>query len=99
MHFVYVFCIGLSEKSSEKILSGRTRMIEFGIHKELSESYREGTTQKLKSMALPYKTKVRKKMTNVLTFGFLFHKDLSKSNREGIDPKLQTMAFPYKIKG
>ena len=31
------------------------------VHKELSKSYREGTAQKLKSMALPYKTKVRKK--------------------------------------
>ena len=33
-----------------------------GIHKELSKSYREGTTQKLKSMALPYKTKVWTKL-------------------------------------
>ena len=32
------------------------------VHKELSKSYREGTAQKLKSMALPYKTKVRKKV-------------------------------------
>ena len=33
----------------------------FWVHKELSKSYREGTAQKLKSMALPYKTKVLKK--------------------------------------
>ena len=70
------------------------------VPKELSESYREGTTQKLKSMALPYRTKVRKKITKILTFGlFKFHKDLSKSIREGIDQKLQIMAFPYKNKG
>ena len=31
------------------------------VHKELSKSYREGTAQKVKSMALPNKTKVRKK--------------------------------------
>ena len=30
------------------------------VHKELSKSYREGTAQKLKSMALLYKTKVLK---------------------------------------
>ena len=49
---------------------------------------------------MPYKTKVRKKVTKILTFGlFKFHKDLSKSIREGIDQKLKTMAFPYKIKG
>ena len=35
--------------------------VPFWVHKELSKSYREGTAQKLKSMALPYKTKVRKK--------------------------------------
>ena len=33
----------------------------FSGNKELSKSYREGTAQKLKSMALPYKTKVLKK--------------------------------------
>ena len=32
------------------------------VPKELSKSYREGTTQKLKSMALPYKTKVWRKV-------------------------------------
>ena len=70
------------------------------VHKELSKSYREGTAQKLKSMALPYKTKVREKKDQYFDFGVSkFHKDLSKSNREGIDQKLQTMAFPYKIKG
>ena len=31
------------------------------VHKELSKSYREGTPQKLKSMALPCKTMVREK--------------------------------------
>jgi len=31
------------------------------VHKELSNSYREGTARKLKSMAQPYKTKVLKK--------------------------------------
>ena len=35
--------------------------VPFWVHKELSKSYREGTAQKLKSMALPYKTKVREK--------------------------------------
>ena len=70
------------------------------VHKELSKSYREGTAQKLKSMAFPYKTKVRKKKDQNFDFGVLkFHKDLSKSMREGIDQKLKTMAFPYKIKG
>ena len=34
------------------------------IHKELSNSYREGINEKLKSMAQPYKTKVSKKMSN-----------------------------------
>ena len=33
----------------------------FWVHKELSKSYREGTAQKLKSMALPYKTEVWQK--------------------------------------
>ena len=42
------------------------------IHKEVSNSYREGTDQKLKSMALPYKTKVWQKMTKILTFGFFW---------------------------
>ena len=68
------------------------------VHKDMPKSYREGTAQKLKSMALPYKTKVRKKNDQHFDF-WVFHKDLSKSNREGIDQKLQTMAFPYKIKG
>ena len=62
MHFVYVFCIGLLEKSSVKKLSGRTGMIELGIHKELSKSYREGTAPKLKSMAQPYEIKTLMKM-------------------------------------
>ena len=31
--------------------------VPFWVHKELSKSYREGTAQKLKSMALQYKTK------------------------------------------
>ena len=35
--------------------------VPFWVHKELSKSYREGTAQKLKSMAQPYKTKVLKK--------------------------------------
>ena len=59
MHMFFVS--GCQKKSSEKKFSGRTGMIELGIHKELSKSYREGTAQKLKSMALPYKTKVREK--------------------------------------
>ena len=33
----------------------------FSGNKESSKSYREGTAQKWKSMALPYKTKVLKK--------------------------------------
>ena len=45
--------------------------VPFWVHKELSKSYREGTAQKLKSMAFPYKTKVRKKKTKILTLGFL----------------------------
>ena len=32
--------------------------VPFWVHKELSKSYREGIGQKLKSMALPYKTEV-----------------------------------------
>ena len=35
----------------------------FSGNMESSKSYREGTAQKLKSMALPYKTKVLKKFT------------------------------------
>ena len=35
--------------------------VPFWVHKELSKSYREGTAQKLKSMALPYKTEVWQK--------------------------------------
>ena len=36
------------------------------VPKQLSQSYREGTAQKLKSMAQPYKTKGLKK--NVIEF-------------------------------
>ena len=36
--------------------------VYFDIHKELSNSYREGIDEKLKCMAQPYKTKVLKKM-------------------------------------
>ena len=38
----------------------------FEVHKELSKSYREGTAQKLKSMALPYKTEVWQKVDRIL---------------------------------
>ena len=65
------------------------------VHKELSKSYREGTAQKLKSMALPYKTKGLKKCQKIF---FGVHKDLSYSYREGIDEKLKSMALPYKTK-
>ena len=77
-----------------------SKLTVFWVHKDMSQSYREGIDQKLKTMAFPYKTKVRKKKDQNFDFGVLkFHKDLSKSIREGIDQKLKTMAFPYKIKG
>ena len=41
----------------------------FWVHKELSKSYREGTAQKLKSMALPYKTKGLNKMSKDIFWG------------------------------
>ena len=49
------------------------------VPKELSKSYREGTAQKFKSMALPYKTKVRKisclkKVQNHFLTAFLVQK-------------------------
>ena len=40
--------------------------VPFWVHKELSKSYREGTAQKLKSMALPYKTEVWQKVDKIL---------------------------------
>ena len=48
-------------------MKGWTKLFEiltfrfFKIYKDLSKSYREDTAQKLKSMALPYKTKGLKK--------------------------------------
>ena len=38
----------------------------FWVHKDMSNSYREGIDEKLKSMAQPYKTKVLKKVDKVL---------------------------------
>ena len=64
MHMVFVS--GCQKKDSEEKFSGRTGMIELGIHKELSKSYREGTPPKLESMALPYETKVWKKVDRIL---------------------------------
>ena len=67
------------------------------VHKELSNSYREGIDEKLKSMAQPYKTKVlQKKKRHMAVFGV--HRDLSNSYREGIDEKLKSMAQPYKAR-
>ena len=40
------------------------------VHKELSKSYREGTNEKLKSMALPYKTKIWKKVNRILCWWY-----------------------------
>ena len=61
----------------------------FSGNKELSKSYREGTALKLKSMALPYKTKGPEKKK---------YRGWSYSNREGTAQKLKSMALPYKTK-
>ena len=44
--------------------------VYFDIHKELSNSYREGIDPKLKTMAFPYKMKGWTKLFEILTFGF-----------------------------
>ena len=51
---------GLGNKT---LLIGRLefKLTVFWVHKDMSNSYREGTAQKLKSMAQPYKTKVWQK--------------------------------------
>ena len=36
------------------------KLTVFWVHKDMSNSYREGIDEKLKSMAQPYKTKVLK---------------------------------------
>ena len=48
---------------NKTLLVGRLefKLRVFWVHKDMSNSYREGTAQKLKSMAQPYKTKVLKK--------------------------------------
>ena len=48
---------------NKRLLVGRLefKLTVFGVHKGMINSYREGTAQKLKSMALPYKTKVWQK--------------------------------------
>ena len=71
-------------------------MMVFWVHKDMSNSYREGIDKKLKSMAQPYKTKVLKKKCHMAVFGV--HKELSYSYREGIDRKFKYMAQPYKMK-
>ena len=68
------------------------------VHKELSKSYREGTAQKLKFMAQPYKMKGLKKMLQSKMTVLGVHKDMSNSYTEGIDKKLESMAQPYKTK-
>ena len=52
-----------NRSGNKKLLVGSLefKLTVFGVHKDMSNSYREGTTQKLKSMALPYKTEVRQK--------------------------------------
>ena len=66
------------------------------VHKELSNSNREGIDEKLKYKQKPYKMKVLKKVTNYV---FWVHKDLSYSYREGISKKLKYKQKPYKMKG
>ena len=57
-----LFCIDSAHFFTiEKVSVVPTQEYMLEVHKELSKSYREGTAQKLKSMALPYKTKVLKK--------------------------------------
>ena len=48
---------------NKTLLVGRLefKLTVFWVHKDMSNSYREGTAQKLKSMAQPYKMKVLKK--------------------------------------
>ena len=48
---------------NKTLLVGRLefKLTVFWVHKDMSNSYREGTAQKLKSMAQPYKTKVWQK--------------------------------------
>ena len=54
------------------LVENDVRMVgRFSGNKELSKTYREGKAQKLKSMALPYKTKVRKKCPKFWLLGFL----------------------------
>ena len=57
-------------------------MTVFWIHKDMSNSYREGINEKLKYMAQPYKVKVleKKKLESKMAV-FGVHKDMSNSYR------------------
>ena len=63
---VIKICYGKMMKrgsGNKTLLVGRLefKLTVFWVHKDMSNSYREGTAQKLKSMAQPYKMKVLKK--------------------------------------
>ena len=78
---------------SRRAAPATSSMLE--VHKELSNSYREGIDDKLKFIAKQYKIKDLKKCEMTVVG---FHKDLSYSYGEGIDEKLTCMAQPYKTK-
>ena len=60
---VFKFCLNLNGSGNKRLLVGRLefKLKVFWVHKDMSNSYREGTAPKLKSMAQPYKMKVLKK--------------------------------------
>ena len=51
----------MAQPYKTKVLK-KNQMTVFGVHMDLSYSYREGKDEKLKSMAQPSKTKVLKKV-------------------------------------
>ena len=58
----------MAQPYKTKVLK-KCQMVVFGVHKDLSYSYREGIDEKLKCMAQPYKTKVLKKKVQVYVDG------------------------------
>ena len=56
-----MFVFAIENKGFENKLSNGG----FGVHKDLSNSYREGIDEKLTCMAQPYKTKVLRKVNGI----------------------------------
>ena len=67
-HKIYYGKMMKHGSGNKTLLVGRLefKLTIFWVHKDMSNSYREGTARKLKSMAQPYKIKGLKKVDKVL---------------------------------